>query len=540
MVDTTADFLDKFEEDGRVNKDDLEVMQKKIIEFGMLVHPVSGSSSRASERQTAHTRASQDSAQSSVQSEFIQLQLGKKKKKVRKKQKITFDYNMIGLDLTSMMVEIQTELVARSSADSGSQSNSIESELAAQSSIQGCLLLKALRSVILISEEEQSSPIVLDSLIGSDVSFSASPQSYGDKIVSAMASGDILSITSVVGSVAPAIPLITSYLSAVKTATFVAEDASLPETTTLLTAIKNSRQFIEEYISLVATMCTTTAGLLYLMQSESGQEIITAIATLLLQLQPTKTDVMVKLHLVCISTIMQVSNNYASVRLVFVNKGGVQWLASTLEGLYNDATVKLMPSAPDYLDLCVGLLSILLQDSDCRNYLLGSEYESELLSISLVLITALTSSVSALKEGRNRELRATEINPEDILPHLLDNANILKAIKESSEFNTLKSFIESDELSNNVGTLDSIKRLVTRIDLSMESDFKAKSLENYTILGELYLNGIKNLVAQMLKTLSQNPEVEEYSKNNLVYSTDRHVLEKYKQSHLVHTIPEDA
>jgi hypothetical protein len=525
FVDATANFLDKVEEDTAPSRADIEAMQAKIAEFGRLVRPVSPSevSSHHHHQQQQDTEALEvDSPRLSVHSESLQLNRKKKKGGAKKKPKHSLDYSMIGVDLASMMVEIQTELVSCSSGASGAQGrSSIDTEIASQSSIQGCLLLKALRTIILDGDEVGSPQ--------SDVSTSVempTPRSSGgvlDTIVAHMVHADIFRIAGDDVAVSPLEALLFAYSSATQaaenSAALTAADSQL-----LAAAIQSGRQLIEDYIAFLSAVIATHSGHIYVTGSAVGKAAIRSVMDLLVRLRPTETDMMVKLHVVCLSCVLIAATHSSEFRLMFISCDGASWLATTLEGLLENEDLKSISSSQSYLDLCVGVLHTIVQDPECRQKL--AELEAAV-SIAFLLVNAMTTAATHIEDGKRRELRPSEVPPEDVLVYMLESPSVRKALKDSSEVSRLCLKLGAiEQRSEGLPECEAMKAIVRL--LNSDSGSSLARAPNTSVSDLIYAGGVKALLLKMLKSLTENSEVENYSQNNLTYSTDSHVLEKYK------------
>lgn len=419
-----------------------------------------------------------------------------------------------------MMVEIQTELVACSSGASGTQGrSSIDTEIASQSSMQGCLLLKALRNIILDGDEVGSPQ--------SDVSTSIdmpTPRSSGgvlDTIVAHMVLADIFRIAGD-ATVSPLDALLYSYSSAVQ----AAEAGALSEADAkqLAAAIQCGRQFIEDYIAFLSAVIATHSGHSYVTGSAVGKSTVRSVMDLLVRLNPTEEDMMVKLHVVCLSCIIIAAAHSSEFLSMFINCGGASWLCTTLEGLLENEDMKNMSSSQSYLDLCVGLLHTIVQHQEYRQQLCDTEAAT---SIAFLLVNAMTAAASHIEGGKRRELRPSEVPAEDVLVYMLESPGIRKALRDSSEVSRLSAKLSAIEQRPDGHSECEAMKAIVRI-LNSDNGSPLSRAPNTSVSDLLYASGVKTLLLKILKSLTETSEVEQYSQNNFIYSTDSHVLEKYK------------
>ena len=541
IYESASDFVDMIAESGgAVDSDILDEFQRKLNEMGKALFPTSpGGTNLVS------------AADSMASIESVDTTGTKKKKKHRKKHKPRYDYKLIGVDLSSMMTELCAELAKhlQEGRIGGTSSMSVDLEMATQSAFQGCLLIKALRHVISSEQKHDASPSSKEAIPenGSPVD-PPSPRSKGgcvDKVVLSMTQGDLLGVTSSNGQEAgedgvvvetTALPF-DSLLGVYKKSVEyfrnipVVEDPedgqSVSREDQMLTdTLRVSRYFIEDYISLIAHVCTSESGVQYLADNTPGSKLYSSVIELLLELRPDKEDMMVKLHVVCLCTMITIGNKISSCLLTFIEKGGIPWLFSTLDRLtsLNAEVASNLPDHENYSDLCMGLLHLIVREKSCRAQLFESaDMITSATSLAFLLIGQIMVHTEKLKTGK-RNTRSSETPPEDILFCLLEEKEIRNAIRESSELNSLKELVKViEEEKNCTEKISSIKAVLKTIDSAQNIDVEP------SVSDLVYSTGVRNLVSDMLGSLQDSDDVLKYREENQAYSTNIIVLEKYKQ-----------
>lgn len=540
LLDAAADFVDSIGEDCTTNKASIDEMQEQIKEFGkaLLPHSPGGLIARSSEEE-------------SLVSIFTEVDtIGIKKKRKVKKKKPNYDFNLIGVDLSSMINELSAELKKhlQEGVAAGTSSLSVDLEMATQSALQGCLLIKALRNMVSTEATKSDLSPTGDGMPENEQQDAPSPRSKGgavDRVVSCMTQGDLLGVTStaetddgdVVNQTAlPFESLLSAYSAACcyirdlpvveepgqEKAVISREDQMLIDTLTV------SRYFVEDYISLVAMVCTSVSGVTYITSNSPGVELYSKIIQFLLDLKPSKSDMMVKLHVVCLCSIITIGRKVPECLEHFVHKGGIPWLAATLGGLFglDDEVAKSLPEHENYVDLCMGLLHLVVRAPSCRQLLFASpEILASTESIAALLLVSILLQTNKAIEGKKAS-RPSSTPPQDILFYLLENHGLKSALQGSAEVAKLK--ILASEIEGNesmAAKLGTIKSLLKTID-SLENS--ASSVEA-SVSDLVYSVGVNNLVYDMLVVLKESDEVLRYREENQSYSTNDHILEKYKQ-----------
>lgn len=544
IFEAASDFVDMIGDGGMASPDSIEEIQTKLKELGKAIMPHSPG--------VSHNHSSPLDGMLSIAGD-VESTAGRKKKKLRKK-KPNYDFALIGVDLSSMIVEISTEISKHLQEDlnAGTSSLSVDLEMATQSALQGCLLIKALRHLLSFEEQTQKvdPPPSIDTV--HENSEPPSPRSKGgsiDKIVLSMTQGDLFGVVGAenssaeeAGSVAEksALPFEALLNVCTRAAEHIrnlpvveepGEDGAVVdrEEKMLNDTMSVSRYFVEDYISMIALVCTSESGTHYVVNSDSGIGLYSRIIQYLLELKPDKKDMMVKLHVVCLCTILSIGHKSSPCLAVFIRKGGIPWLASTLDRLFglNEEVAKSLPGHEDYVDLCMGLLHLIVREQSCRQLLFqDSDLMASLTSISRQLVNVITAQTSKLKDGKKAN-RSSATPPEGVLYYFLENETLRSTLRAGSEVASLKVLVADMSQDETLAVrLETVKSIIKNID-STEFD---RSVVGASVSDLVYSVGVRNLVGDMLGSLEDSDEVLKYRDENPSYSTNNHILEKYKQS----------
>lgn len=538
LFESASEFVDMIAEDGSATKNSVDEIQRKLTEFGKLLLPHSPEDS--------HTHLPENSV-SSVFSEIDTT--GQKKKKKTKKKKSHYDFSLIGVDLSSMIVELSTELQKHlhESSQGGTASLSIDLEMATQSALQGCLLMKALRQ---IASAEDSAKDLSTATIP-EVQEAPSPRSKGgivDKMVYNMTQGDLFGVAKsgdadnglVTNTSLPFEALLKAYTAAtayISTLPVVEEPdeevlAVSREDKMLIDTLKVSRFFVEDYISLVAVICTSASGVLYVTDNSNGIGLYSNIIQFLLDLKPKKEDMMVKLHVVCLCTMISIGHKVPACLEVFIQKGGIQWLAATMDGLFSlDSEVaQNLPEHEDYVDLCMGLLHLIVRNSQCRKLLFITPDDlASTVTIACQLVNCIAADASKALNG-HKVNRSSATPPADILIYLVDSNELRSAVRSSSEVASLRDLFTAYENNEHTAAkLVAVKSVLNIIDATDPNHNTVVS----SVSDLVYSVGVRNLVFDMLDGLKESTEVANYRDENPSYETTNLILEKYKLNSVV-------
>jgi hypothetical protein len=561
LFEAASDFVDLITEDGRSEAEAVSDIQGKLKELGKALLPHSPSHSPGQSLAQLDSMASEYS---------VDTLGGKKKKRHRRKARPHYDYTLIGADLSSMTAELTAEISKhlQSGVSCETQSLSVDMDMATQSALQGCLLIKALRHLINAEEHkppnlEHTAASVHETIPenGFPTESPPSPRSKGgsvDKIIVAMAQGDLLGVTAraeeggggegegaegAEGAIAAGGPtalpfevLLDAFMQAAQHIREIplveepGEAAAGPgrEDKMLMDTLAVSRYFVEDYISLVAHVCTSVSGVQYLADSNTGTNLYAKIIKFLLQLKPVQEDMMVKLHVVCLCTMITIGHRDRHCLETFVRAGGPGWMAATLDGLLRlgEEEARTLPGHEDYLDLCMGLLHQVLREAACRRLLFEApDSRAAASAIAFLLVNLIATQTGKLRDEA-KAVRASTTPPAEILFYLLENTDTRNAVRYSAEVTTLKELVAEIEQDEGMeAKLVSVRSVLRNIDAGDVSTDASSSVSDL-----VYSVGVRNLVSDMLCTLPESEEVLKYREENASYSTNNYILEKYKLS----------